>query len=133
MEHLHIVHLIMGKRITLFLLAAYAFQVIGTLVYSSDELITSQHGVSVYNRKAVRFISYFPLVGIVFTYLHKYNELRATDGIRTVVYEYEAWDEESIDFSSFRVEVTDRSYTISCDRDFSREGQLFKLEWDNSL
>lgn len=115
------------------LLAAYACQIIGTLVYSGNELILSQHGVSVYNRKVVRPISYFPLVGIVFTYLHKYNALSATDGIRTVVYEYESWDEESIDFASFRVEVRDRAYEIYGNVNYNFGGQrpLIKLEWGN--
>lgn len=135
---LSIIHLTMKRTVTwfYFLLAAYACQIIGTLVYSSNELIVSQHGVKVYNRKVVRFISYFPLVGIVFTYLHKYNALSATDGIRTVVYEYESWDEESIDFASFRVEVSDRAYEIYGNvtygnSNFGGQSPLIKLEWSN--
>lgn len=116
-----------------FLPAAYACQIIGTLIYTGDEHIISQHGVSVYNRKVVRYISYLPLVGIVFTYLHKYNALSATDGIRTVDYEYEAWDEEAIDFLSFRVEVSDCAYEIYGNCGLRGPGPLFKLEWSNRV
>lgn len=116
-----------------FLPAAYACQIIGTLVYSGNELIVSQHGVSVYNRKVVHYISYLPLVGIVFTYLHKYNALSATDGIRTVDYEYEAWDEMDIDFSSFRVEVSDCAYEIYGNCGHRGPGPLFKLEWSKRV
>ena len=131
-----LIHLTMKRTAIWFyvLLAAYACQIIGTLVYSGNELIVSQHGVSVYNRKVVRPISYFPLVGVVFTYLHKYNALSATDGIRTVVYEYESYEEESIDFASFRVEVSDRAYEIYGNVTYGFGGQrsLIKLEWNNS-
>ena len=133
-----LIHLTMKRTAIWFyvLLAAYACQIIGTLVYSGNERIVSQHGVSVYNRKVVRPISYFPLVGVVFTYLHKYNALSATDGIRTVVYEYESYDEESIDFASFRVEVSDRAYEIYGNvtygnSNFGGQSPLIKLEWNN--
>ena len=109
-------------------LIAYGLQIIFTLYYSRNVFVMAQKGVSVYHRQAVNGYSYIPLLGLMFTYFHKYNEITIIFNDKRIIYEYESTDEDHIDFSGMCIERSDNTYIVYCETTFDKKVCLLKIE-----